>query len=1055
MAKQVLFKFLTFSTGFLFLITISLPAIAQNSADYQNRSVLQNWIEVNEKVHSEIAKEEDIENSIPYYDRLARDFFQLYKEKQNVAYLNFAIHEAAGQKREKILNNLSENELQEISSIVNKVANNQLDSTYFEIRDFNESDIYFFKRINIPQEFHRDAQNLLDHWYSRLDETLDKDLKLGSFKAQTIVNGFYVIDDLEKVHAIGKTLISNHPFPESTFTIDLFNFVSFSSRIYGYYKDALDTYREELLPMTESIGSQEQYLRTRMDYANVLFRIGNVSASKREYEYVFSQDHTFSDSRYQSALINNLAVSYLNSGNFDRYVEFQLNAYEIANEQDNISQQLTILRNLFNFYRRQGESSTASTYINRALDLARETGEMDELASLIIPYGVHLRESENELEGAKQEFHEALRLSKEYSDYQNQYSSHLQLGITYQASGRYKESEQQFILAKELSNQRNDDTGYTEANVLLANFYINKGDFESAKNILNRFESEDFYVLGFNRRVNATNAEIKLLRNNGNLQEAVEKSEHIIDQIINWLRESMDRQTGHMRMDRQFAEAFRIYTNLMHQTGNYANALSKIGELRDISRSGFYNNPLLKSKVLSDEELIYDYALGNRIQRLRRNISEATEQERISINNELLNAISERNRLQNRALPRAQEEQVHLQITDIQNNLTRDQAVFYFSIFEDQIFRFLITRSDIDLTVFPHDDAFITLLRDGTRTLGRERTNLSDLHDIYSTFFDVELPASVSHIFMIPDNEFYRLPIEILPVDPVSSPFSYGSANYLLENFSVSYANSLSELIRDDTESPSFEYDIAGFGIRNFTQAGYDNLSDLPFSPREIRESVNRLDRFSNRTFFLDEESTRENFISKAGNSKILHVATHSKVNDENPLFSTLYLHPGANSPDSNPSSNTNDAGIMYAYELFDLNMNAELVFLSSCESGSGGYLSGSGVLGFSRAISYAGAKSLLMNLWPVRDQTASTISLTFYDEINKGSNKADALQTARLSYLNNTNSDPYLWGTFVLYGDIDSPIGRERMLPINVVILALLIVGFIALSFITYKRYT
>ncbi len=156
--------------------------------------------------------------------------------------------------------------------------------------------------------------------------------------------------------------------------------------------------------------------------------------------------------------------------------------------------------------------------------------------------------------------------------------------------------------------------------------------------------------------------------------------------------------------------------------------------------------------------------------------------------------------------------------------------------------------------------------------------------------------------------------------------------------------------------------------------------------------------------------------------------------------------------PNQQDSIDTENDGIVHAYELFDLNLNADLIFLSSCESGSGGYLKGSGILGFSRAFSYAGAQSLSINLWPIRDQTASEISSEFYASLNQGKNKADALREARLHYLNNSNSDPYLWGAFIMYGNIDPPVNNYQFL-IQLLLSGLLLTGLSFIAIITYQR--
>ncbi|MEX0928477.1 MAG: CHAT domain-containing protein, partial [Balneolales bacterium] len=61
-------------------------------------------------------------------------------------------------------------------------------------------------------------------------------------------------------------------------------------------------------------------------------------------------------------------------------------------------------------------------------------------------------------------------------------------------------------------------------------------------------------------------------------------------------------------------------------------------------------------------------------------------------------------------------------------------------------------------------------------------------------------------------------------------------------------------------------------------------------------------------------------------------------------------------------------------------------------------------------------------NLWSVRDQTASSMAVSFYEYLNQGYSKDAALRKTKVDYINTSNSDPYLWGSFVVYGD-DAPL--------------------------------
>lgn len=145
-------------------------------------------------------------------------------------------------------------------------------------------------------------------------------------------------------------------------------------------------------------------------------------------------------------------------------------------------------------------------------------------------------------------------------------------------------------------------------------------------------------------------------------------------------------------------------------------------------------------------------------------------------------------------------------------------------------------------------------------------------------------------------------------------------------------------------------------------------------------------------------------------------MATHSEVSESDPLFSRLFLNPESGFKDSTL------AGQLFAYELFNLNLQNELIMLNSCESGAGQYLQGTGIMGISRALRYAGAQSLVLNGWSVNDQFASEFAIEFYGHLNEGLSKSESLRRAKLHFIKNRNANPHFWGPYMLNGD-DRPL--------------------------------
>ncbi|MCH8556738.1 MAG: CHAT domain-containing protein [Balneolia bacterium] len=777
-------------------------------------------------------------------------------------------------------------------------------------------------------------------------------------------------------------------------------------------------YNEQIIPLAQELGDVTELLNSRMDYAGVLFRLGNVNLARQEYEAVYELEEFLVDSRYRTALFNNLAITYLNSGSFDRYIEFQLEAYDIAVQENNLQYQLSILRNLHIFYRRNRNPELAFNYISEALSLASRNELRSEIPSILISMGVHTRESLGRYDQALEYLTEARQITEEMDRYLDNIQSLIEIARTYSRKDNFEMASSYFLQALSVSEQRDDVVRAASTAFRLADLYVEAGLYDEARELTSRYASVSPDMLSFNIAVTSQNVQHKLLLERGLIEEALESSRYLIAEITAWLRESADSQTGQMRLDPEFSEAYRIHHNLLYENGLYAELLAVNEQFRTISRSAFFNNPLLKSTILNEEELLLDFALGNRIQRLRRQLADAEGPERIQISNDLLNAVNRRSQLLDRISPFVPESQESFEISGVQRSLGRGEIILYFSIQNEQVFQTHITRRNIESV--RHDDSarLYQLIRDAQLSFGPGTTDLNKLHEIYRIVFANLNPEDYRHIYIVPDGSFYQIPFEILPVAPPNSANSFGSTTFLLEKTSISYLNTANELLtKPQQRRTDFTYGYAGFGLSDFRTAGHQTLSNLPFAPQEIYRSASSLQQIQPALTFLNEESTRSRFYEVAGNSRILHLATHSVVEDEDPLFSALYLHQAIY--EAGNGNQTTDDGIVRAYNLFDIDLSADLVVLSSCESAQGEYLAGSGILGLSRAFSYAGAQSLLMNLWPVKDQTASQITSRFFANLDTGSNKAESLRQARLDYLNNVNSDPFLWGGYVMHGNI------------------------------------
>ena len=119
--------------------------------------------------------------------------------------------------------------------------------------------------------------------------------------------------------------------------------------------------------------------------------------------------------------------------------------------------------------------------------------------------------------------------------------------------------------------------------------------------------------------------------------------------------------------------------------------------------------------------------------------------------------------------------------------------------------------------------------------------------------------------------------------------------------------------------------------------------------------------------------------------------------------------------------ADSTEDGLLHTYELYNLNLNAQLACLSACNTGFGQVRSGEGMVSLAKGFYYAGVSNIMMSLWSVPDNSTSEIIQMFNEELEKGAGKAEALRMAKLRYLEQADaysSEPYHWAAFTLIGD-------------------------------------
>jgi CHAT domain-containing protein/tetratricopeptide (TPR) repeat protein len=280
-----------------------------------------------------------------------------------------------------------------------------------------------------------------------------------------------------------------------------------------------------------------------------------------------------------------------------------------------------------------------------------------------------------------------------------------------------------------------------------------------------------------------------------------------------------------------------------------------------------------------------------------------------------------------------------------------------------------------------------------------------------------------TRLVIVPDEALWELPFQALLTKVAAKP-GLGE-RFLIEDYAISYAPSLTVLremmhARDQrTNKASRAATLLAFGnpalpamamARAQTVYRDFSLAPLPEAEREVKALAQLYGTLQSKVF-TGTAARETQAKAEAGNYNILHFATHGILNDASPLYSHLLL----------AQENSSEDGLLEAREVLKLDLRAELVTLSACETARGKIGAGEGVIGLSWAFFVAGSPATLVSQWKVESASTTNLMLGFYQKLKAAQplSKAAALRQAALQLMRSPDyKHPFYWAGFVLIGD-------------------------------------
>ncbi|MBK8968973.1 MAG: CHAT domain-containing protein [Lewinellaceae bacterium] len=288
-------------------------------------------------------------------------------------------------------------------------------------------------------------------------------------------------------------------------------------------------------------------------------------------------------------------------------------------------------------------------------------------------------------------------------------------------------------------------------------------------------------------------------------------------------------------------------------------------------------------------------------------------------------------------------------------------------------------------------------------------------------------------LIIIGEGPVFLLPFELLLPEATYGQFS--ALNFLVRRYEISYHYAPSLFVKaramrkahlsgvfafapvyDETNTSNTASAVRTrflpfSNFRAFDDAG--NYNPLPESEHEVKSIVEMMEQSGtgNNTLALRTQAS-EGALKQALTEPYhyVHIAGHSFSDLKNPQFSGIAC---------SSSDTLTEDGVLYANEISQLNIQADLVTISSCESGYGQVADGDGLLGLNRTFFSAGAQNVVFSLWKVYDQISASFMEDFYTWVMvEGLDYAAGLRAAKLRLINDpATASPHFWAAYMLVG--------------------------------------
>ncbi|AUP78974.1 CHAT domain-containing protein [Flavivirga eckloniae] len=498
-----------------------------------------------------------------------------------------------------------------------------------------------------------------------------------------------------------------------------------------------------------------------------------------------------------------------------------------------------------------------------------------------------------------------------------------------------------------------------------------------------------------------------------------------------------NQATNRIRSEKCIDIIFDVYQNTKNDT-----LLFTAFQYAELNKSGVLKEKATKKTLLSqypnDSLLLKEaYLLKEQEKITNRLINEQLGNSQASIITTLssdLNAVSIKLKTLKEVITKKYPElnNTNFSVDDIQHKLIKDEAVLIEYFYgQKNIYQFIIDDNRINLNKINLNETTQKCIIDFIHLFDEP----SIINDNINTFTTLALTlyntlnfgktAAYKNTIIIPDGLLNFIPFEALLTEKTNTK-NFSKMPFVVQKQHVIYNTSAAFYIKDKKVENNTNKLLGFFPVFEKTK------NSLIYSIDE----ANAIKEEMHSNLFLKNKATKETFIKNSPDYSILHLSTHANSGNASISASIAFFKE-----------------TMFLNELYSLNLNANLVVLSACETGVGKRFKGEGAMSIARGFQYAGAQNVLFSLWQINDLSTSQIMQSFYKHYSDNLSANIANQQSKIDYLkddsiSNIKKSPYYWGAFVYYGQLTQPanVNNSKLIYGLIGLLIVLIVLFLLL---------